>query len=734
MTAFPRARPRPGRAAAAGAGVALLCATAGLATPALAADLSLQADATAAQDTVYGSRTRYFRQAYWGQFRHVVAGPLSYQLSLRYQEDRGDFTTLGTTSDVRQGTLTPTAELAYRREDLGLNLRYELNHTAQRAGQGALQPAPVEVKNDVARYAGNAFLRFSRDLESSLYADRTTYSSLGSDIGPASDNSTDRAGLAFRYERGRFRMTEETRASRYTDGASGATRLSYGPRFTLDYARPIGDRYNLTARYALDYERTEQEVLGGATVAVPVEFPPVAGLHALSPVPLDGALDPMPAVIDGAIGTATPISLGPDGQSFHNLGVDMGRVLQLDIVRVIVRSGAGVTIPSSAPITWSVYTSEDGSHWGLIEGARSSFDIAMSAYVVEFPESTARYFKVVNFGVNTIETFVTELQVFDTQITAPHQTQVSSRAVHSFGLSGSARFGLLRLSYFGNANVIGLTGSGAPTEWSNDLMNTASVIAGPLDRFTLRVSGTLISASQRAGTGYSMQQGSAKLSYNPIERFEAAVEAFRITTRVFPVTSLTMGSTLSTTAQILDALTFNAIAGLSRHDLDTGGVTDVRSGTSTLTARIYRWLTVTGSAALQRTYSRGDVSAQQSSPLLRVVPYERYSVEVLVQPSSQLVLYALGGYTSSANGAGPMQSFRADWTPLQRAAFQVHFDYTEDVDPFTGARIRRFTANPSWAINRFCSLQFYYAVQRGRSGPEPVDATNMFLTFRVFKP
>jgi hypothetical protein len=704
--------------------VALACAM--LAAPALASDLSLQADATAAQDAVYGSKTRYFRQAYWGQYRHLVAGPLTYQLSLRYQDDRGEFTTLGTTSDVRQGTLTPTAELAYRTEDVGLGLRYELNHTTQNAGQGALQLAPVTVTNDIARYATNAFAKFSRDFESSLYADRTTFSSLGS-------TSTDRAGLSLMFQRGSFHMTEETRATQYTD-ASGATRLSYGPRLMLDYTRPIGDRYSVSARYALDYERTEQSSAGGAAVAVPVELTPVAGLYALSPVPLDGLLDPLPALIDGAIGTNTQISLGPDGQSFNNIGVDMGRVLQLDRIRVSVRSGAGVTIPSSAPITWSVYTSEDGSHWGLIDGARSSFDITTSAYVVEFPEATSRFFKVVNFGVNTIETFVTEIQTFDTAVTAPHQTVVSSRAVHSFGLSSSARFGLLRLSYFGNVNLVGLTGQGSPAVWSNDLMNTASVAAGPLAHLTLRLNGTLSSASQSARTSYSSQQGSVKLSYSPIDRFETALEVFRIATRVEPVTSSTMGATLSTTAQLLDAVSFNATAGLSRHDLDTGAVTKVRSGTSGLTARIYRWLTVIGSAALQRTFSQGDVSLQQASPLLRVVPYERYSVEVLVQPSTQLVLSALVGYTSSANGAGTMQSFRADWTPLQHAALQVHFDYTEDVDPFTGDRIRRFSANPQWAMNRFCSLQFYYAVQRGQSGTQPVDATNMFLAFRVYKP
>ncbi len=724
MTALP---PGPRRRRTPTAGVALLFATAGLATPALAGNLMLQADLTGEQDTSYGSKQRFLRQSYWAQYLQAVTAPLSYQLSLRYQEDRGELTTLGTTSDFRAGMLTPVADLAYKRDDFGLALRYELNHGTQRTPAG-LGLAPVTVTNDIARYAANAFAKFSSDFEANLYADRTTYSSLGI------DTNTDNAGLALRFERGAFRMAEETRATRYEDGGSGATRLSYGPRLTLDYTRPIGDGYLLAGRYALDYERTEQEVIGGAAVAVPVEFTPVAGLYAVSPVPLDGALDPMPALVDGSFGASTGISLGPDGQSFNNFGVDMGRVMQLDTFRISVRTAAGVTVPTSGPITWSVYTSEDGSHWGQIGGATSSFDPGLSAYVVQFPQSTSRYFKVVNFGVNTIETFVTEIEVFDTQLANPHQTLVASRIVHSFGLSGSARFGLLRLSYFGNANVVGLTGYGSPAEWSNDLMNTASVIAGPFGHLTLRVTGTLISASQPAGTSYSTQLGSAKLSYSPIDRLEGSFEGFRVLTRVAPVTSLTTGATLSASAQILNALSFEAIAGLSQSDLNTGGVTDVRSGSATLTARPYRWVTVIGSAAVQRTASQGNVSAQQASPLLRVVPYERYTAEIVVQPSFQLIMRVIGGYTSSGDVSGPVENIRVTWIPLQRAALQVNFEYTEDLDPFTGDRIRRFTANPVWAINRFCSLQFYYAVQRGGSGPQPVDATNMFVTFRVYKP
>ena len=66
-----------------------------------------------------------------------------------------------------------------------------------------------------------------------------------------------------------------------------------------------------------------------------------------------------------------------------------------------------------------VYVSDDGQTWRQLAGVSSSFDIVRSLYSITFDLTTTRWLKVVNFGVNSEPSFITELQAFHHTLVAP---------------------------------------------------------------------------------------------------------------------------------------------------------------------------------------------------------------------------------------------------------------------------------------------------------------------------
>ena len=275
-------------------------------------------------------------------------------------------------------------------------------------------------------------------LEARLSADRLAYA----DSGTGLDTTDDRAGLQFLYSRGALRIVESNQVQRFVNGGNGLARTTVGPRLTIEDARPLGNGWLLTYAYRVDYSRTEQEVFGTVSGFAEVEVPPVAGLYVNTDLPLDTSSTPMnsdPALVDRNFTDGAGIQLGLAGASFQNVGVDMGRFVPLDLLRIHVRNGAGAPVPFGGPVTWTMYSSADGVRWAPIDGAASFFDVSTSAYLVQFPATSARYFKAVNFGVNTIETIVTELQAFATQAAPPGRPQVSSATLQGFSLSLSGR-------------------------------------------------------------------------------------------------------------------------------------------------------------------------------------------------------------------------------------------------------------------------------------------------------
>ncbi len=733
----PRAIPRrgdeavPARATRRGAltGAALTALAALNALPATAEDFTGRAEFTYGQDEGRDVSSDYFRQVYLADYRRQISQPFGYRLALRYQDDRGASDAAGQQQRLRSRMLSPTASVDYRLESFGMNAFYRRSDDRTWDSQvGQYHSRTID------RYGGSMTMKPTERADAVLTADRLAYRA------GLQDTTDDRAGLTLRYSNGSLRLSSENRVMRFENTQSQFSRLSYGPRVIAGYARELGPRYQVSGHYTFDWLRTEEQALGGSSIDVQTEVFGAAGLYlstGSSPPPSMPPMTPEPGLVDRSFDTSAGISIGPGDPSFQNLGLDLGRVVTLDQLRIHVRTTGGVPLASSAPVFWSAYQSLDGLTWAPTATAPALFDVATSAYVVSFIEpTTARFFKAVNFGVNNVATFVTEMQAFARETLFPRETRVANAVRQGLVLSASAvPVDRLRLDYSGYLNADVFSGYAAPRRWSSDSANSVGATAGPFGVVTFGARQALATA-RTTGLSRTSSISSASVKYQPLVKYSSTLEA-RLTddwvesAATAAVRSTTTGLALANVLAVYDTLDVGVAAGLNRQDLAVGGRTDFLTAKVDALAKLRRDAELRVESRVQRVTARsGDTSSTLDVPLLHVYTYELYQLEGTYHPGPQLALLARFGYTHSDAASGFVQSYRAAWNPFPGGAIQLSFDYADEIDPLTGSSLRRFSATPRWTLNSHAALQLSYNMVQG-TGPAPLRYQSVYATFSL---
>ncbi len=159
-----------------------------------------------------------------------------------------------------------------------------------------------------------------------------------------------------------------------------------------------------------------------------VSFPlfPIAGLSSLDDTPMDGALEPTPALIDGNLATSAGLNIGlpPLGGNTQrrNIGLDFLTAVELNTLLVWVDRELPQDIANS--FSWDVYTSTDNLNWAFnttVSPAR--FGPFLNRFEINFPAVRTRYIKVVTRPLSASviipptfndpdKIFVTEIQAF----------------------------------------------------------------------------------------------------------------------------------------------------------------------------------------------------------------------------------------------------------------------------------------------------------------------------------
>jgi hypothetical protein len=690
-----------------------------------AGDLTARAELSYQADSNLGASDQYFRQVYLLQWQRQITDPITLRLRFRYQDDRGTLDTGERLYSLQARQIMPAATFEYR-----LDSFYQLLAWSRVDNQILDGSTGLWFLRAYQQLGLFGWFRPDPGLELSWYASQVTNEAVG--LG----NRDTRFGVGLTFTSGGFRLEATPRFQIYDDSEVGLTRNTLTPRLALMYNVDGGRQYSLSARYELEYYWVTLQTTRTGTGSVPSEILPVAGLYVVNPIPIDTTSTPMqpePRLIDGNLEVSAGISLGPDGVSFQNLGLDMGRVTTLDQLRVAVRATGGQLVQFGGPVTWSAYWSQDGNRWIAIDAAAGRFDFGLSAYVVDFTPVPARYFKVVNFGLNTVETLVTELQPYVTGSVQADRKLQSHTVRQTFGLMGNWRpVEKLQLAYNGQFDTNSTAGFGDSPVWFSDLANQFNATIGPFSNFTFGAGVAANRLSQPGGYLQSSYFGTGYASYRPYDDMEVRLDGRYGVDQAAGFQTTTPTVALSGYANPYDSLRFSGSVSLSRQQIVDGGTTDYVGANAQAWIDPLRHVELRFDLSLQRTVqSSGDVSVQEIVPLFRIVNYERLTFYVRYRPSDQVDLLAGIGHTSSSQGSGITQSYVLRWYPFPNGTVHLDTEYRQEVDPLSGRSYWQLMVVPRWNVNRWMQLLVSFNKIQGTGGV-PVSQQTLFAQLLLF--
>jgi hypothetical protein len=354
-----------------------------------------------------------------------------------------------------------------------------------------------------------------------------------------------------------------------------------------------------------------------------------------------------------------------------------------------------------------------------VPGVTQAFRVPTSSFVLGFARTSARFFKAVSFGENTIDAFVTEIEPLVRREFVAGETHVAHAVRQGLGLDVTATLAPKTvLSYLGQVHASSATAFVGPTRYAGDTTNIGTVKLGPYGDYSFDVAAAQYYTRAPGGKDHSKFAVSGTTRYRPIERFTAALEARRALERFGAIRSTTTGASVSTSATVYDALLAGASVGYSRQAFESGDSSDYLTTSGNAIAQLRRDVELRLDVAVQRSVAeQGNPQAiLGGEPFFQTLVFQRYSTELRYRPSTQLDLLGRIGYAATPSGDGILQKARVNWEPFPGGNVRLAFDYDVEVDTLTGRSYRQLSASPQWLINRHATLALRYNDVRGSGG------------------
>jgi len=497
-----------------------------------------------------------------------------------------------------------------------------------------------------------------------------------------------------------------------TDTAQGYARRSNLQTIDLVYAGThLHDKLTVALEGNGQWTEIEQSATSGTASSVPTPVSISQALNAIDDTPLDGRDHPpqlLPSLIDGDLGTSTGISLGPDGVSFQNLVLDLGRIDRVDEIRVIVRDPAGNPLRNGGgPVTWDAYISQDGQIWTSLQ-SQTTFNAALCLYSVTFTGTTGRWFKVVNFGVNADPTLVTEIQAWYHTPIAPGQMQRGTQTAFTQMANVSVHpIQRLTVVYSGLYSAVRQEIAAQPLLSTNDLEHLATVQFDLWKTISLRAQYLRRNAENFDGNNDTAAGLTSFVDWTPTTDLKVTLEAgnendvlqgsaFRMETRALHVTAF-----------VLRSLAVTANAGTQTQEISTDASSaERRFADLTSTVQLLPTVRMLLLASYQKTNSQ---SLDPSVQLLGAPRDERITDEFLWRPGRELSLGVQIGWITGQDLSGFTERVHAEWFPFGDGTVSLGGSFDEDIDPTLNRRARRFMFNPRWLMNRHAAFDVNYS-------------------------
>lgn len=648
--------------------------------------------------------TSGFRQLYDLRLEKRLTDPFFLRLSFRGERTDTSSELATSLSDQNFTRFQPAAELNYSLPTFQLQGTWFRDRTRASSSQGAetervLRRATGRLGWRPQGLPGVALLAEDRGVKDPLFG--------------VERNETLAQG-AIDYNWRGLTVVGTSRRTELDDGQAQFARRSFENQGSLVYegslwrGRVIG-----SANLLYSVTRLDERATGGPT-EVPTQVPVLRALYANDDTPTDEVDRPpveLPELIDGDRETPTEVLLGPEGDSYQNVSLDIGRVQELDGFEVHVRDIDRDRVPFGGSVQWDVYASVDGLRWVPVPGqAVTRFVAPLSLYEVRFPLLASRYFKLVSLGTSTIDTRVSEVEAYyHTELGAQETRRTDIRVG-----SGTASLAVrpqrnLVFSYFGTLSDVQQTSERRP-----DSVSTSSdhLLAAGLERlgaFDLQLRHQRRNASQPSGYRQSFDATTAIVRYQPNRALEESFELLRSHDDNAGILIDTSGVAFKTLARLYRAIDLRLDVGVQRQEyLSEGRGVDRFFLTGVGRAQLLPSLRLMLTANIQRSrYEDGEIQLPgfEGLPPRRDV---RWEADVFYRPSTQLGVGVRLGRASTERVSGTIQRYHLEWYPLPGGALAFTGTYDQDVNAAVGRTSRRLLLTPTWRINRRMVLTASY--------------------------
>jgi hypothetical protein len=666
-----------------------------------------------AQDVVRGRATlsyqtydqpdlsnRGLHQIYDLGYDRNVTDPLHLRLTFRGEGNDNSQEISGVSQKNTIWLLQPGGEIGYYQPLLNFRLRYDLFDTKSTTDDFS-DRRKVEW--------GRANLNWSPEglPALSLQADERT----DRDSEAGLDQKELRTLEALSYGWRGLTFTQTAAYQTLTLNGSGAERKVLNLQGQLRYDNARADGRASVSGYVLGGVNRQDEMGGLTSTSLPTQVPISVGSYSRDDTPQDSRDNPPiaePKLVDGDLAGRAPINLGPTGLLYQNLIADMGRVVALDMLRVYIRDSSGNLVPTAGLVRWDVFTSADGLDWArMATGAQTRFVFALSAYDVTFAKTSARFFKIVSFGTNSLDAFATELQAFFHTEIAVGQVRRTDQRIVSANLNAYAQpLNWLAFRYYGLYNNYNTVQADRPdfNSQDSDHQLSADIAPGrPLNatlRYERRSSSAEGTPEERSEILFGL------LQYTGNRNLSSSVEFTRTnTTGLLDTTSDTARA--HEYVRLLRTIELSVDGGVSREELKQQDLSSRQVfGNGIAYIQLTRDLRLTLAGTVDNTRFTGTGTALLSN---LEVNNSRYYGELFYRPSSQLLLAARLGYVTGTLVSATTKTWRVEWYPFARGTIGLGTIYDEDVETNgTYRRFRRIQVLPRWQVNRYVAFDINY--------------------------
>ncbi len=668
-------------------------------------------------------QTAGLRQTYDLQLQHAFTTTSLVRLFFRADDFAGTTETPLLSENNRSRQLQPIGEFLLNAETLRIQARSEMLDTETR---GRTFESTQTVKRSSGRLEWRPFNlpRFEIRGQRNEIDNQSAGLTLTEDF----------VNGAVSYEWRGLSARVEERYDRAVDPNTGYDRKNTSHLGELSFtSTALGGRFSIGALGSVRLANIDERATSGRPTSVPVPVPLTRASYSIDDTPADGRdhpLSPLPALTDGNLDRGAGLSLGPDSISFQNLAFDLGRSDRVDEIRIVVRDAAGNPVRNGGgPVTWDLYVSEDGNLWTPIF-SETAWNAPLSYYGVTFELSTARWFKVVNFGVNVEATLVTEVQAYYHRDLGPEGrrsgTQNQYNATATVSLQPTRN---LSLGYTGGYSALDEDIKAFLPIEAKATEHTATVQYSFFRNFGVRTQYVRRDAETFTGQTDSANTGTVVLDWTPTRQLRTSLELSR-DDQVLGATTFTIDTrAVHVTAGVVRALQLLLDLGTQTQTFTSDGTTANRQFANlTANAQLYRSLRFTLMGSLQRTETDSIDPAVQ---LLGPTRDQRISGELLWRPGRPLTLSTRVGWVSGGALSGFTQRFHVEWYPFADGSVSLGGSYDEDIDPMLDRRASRLVFNPRWIMNHWATFDIQYTSVSSSYGPITDEQKMLFATLTV---